>query len=84
MGHGPAGRLREFSRCGSESSKISFVLAPTLVHRRVELEVDLVESAREMNPEELSEIAPLETLLESGRQAEVEQAFRSWIEPVLR
>ena len=59
------------------------MLARTLVDHRVELEVDLVETAREVDRERLAIVAALEAIDEAVGQAEIEQVGRGCVQPVL-
>jgi hypothetical protein len=59
------------------------VLAGALVDERVQLEVDLIEAAREMDGQRLTERPRLDAIEEAGRQPEIDQVGRASVEPVL-
>src|SRR5579885_2714569 len=66
-----------------ERTQVGLVLASALIDQRVELEVDLIEAARQMDGERFAVIAALEPANEAIRKTEVEQVGRGSIEPVL-
>ena len=65
-------------------AEIPLVLAEPLVHERVELEMDLVETRREVDRQADTQVPPADAPQESLRQAKIHQAGRTGIEPVLR
>jgi len=83
VGAAPASGREELVRGGLQGSQVGQVLPGTLVGRRVELEVDLVEAGGEENLEPIAICAPVRTLVEALRQAEVEEGRRSGVEPAL-
>ncbi len=60
------------------------MLAEPLVHERVELEMDLVETRREVDRQTGTQVPRADAPQESLGQAKIHQAGRTGIEPVLR
>jgi hypothetical protein len=69
--------------CWLERSQVGFVLPGSLVDHGVELEVDLIEAAREMDGERLSMVTTLESVDKAVGEPEVEQVGRGRVEPIL-
>lgn len=83
MGAAPASGREELVRGGLQGLQVVQVLPGTLVGRCVELEVDLVEAGGEENREPIALCAPVRTLVEALRQAEIEEGCRPGVEPAL-
>lgn len=83
MRAGPACGGEQFIACGFERTQVGLVLPSALVDRRVELEVDLIKTAREVNRERLTVVTALEAIDEPVGQAEVEQVGRGGVQPAL-
>ncbi len=80
MRPGPARRLEELARGRSQRPEILLVLARPLVYECVQLEMDLVEPAREVDREDVAVAPALEPIDEAGGQSEVQE--RCGVEPV--
>jgi hypothetical protein len=78
----PASGVEELVRGRRERTQIRFVLSEALVDDGVQLEVDLIDAAREMNGERLAVFPGFESFDEPCRTSEVEQRPRSGVQPV--
>ena len=78
----PASGVEELVLGRRKRSQIRLVLSEALVDDGVQLEVDLIDAAREMNGQRRAVFPGFESFDEPCRKSEVEQRPRSGVQPV--